>query len=598
MLSSQNIKDVRDYFNLYRKLEKELNRTAPEIEKTLKIALLSSFTITGVKEILSIKCYEIGLMPKFFVGEYNQYPQHILDEGSDLYRFNPDMVIIFIDTMSLFGEQYFSFYQLANEQRKAWAKKKSEEILSLVKRMKEKSSAKIILHNFEVPSYSPLGILDNKQDFGFIESVESLNETLRNAAKNDSRLFVFDYNLFCSRIGKQNMMDYKMYYLGDMKIDLQRMPELCNEYLAYIKPIMSLAKKCIVLDMDNTLWGGVVGEDGLEGIRLGPTPEGMPFVEFQKYLLSLFNKGVILAINSKNNPDDALEVFRKHPYAVLKEENFAAMQINWNDKVSNMKAIAEELDIGMDSLVFIDDDKLNRELVKAALPEVLVVDLPEDPCLYLKTLMGIKDFNTLQITEEDGKKGSIYVEQRKRSEFKKTVTDITDYLKGLEMVVTIETANSFNIPRISQLTQKTNQFNMTTRRYQEEDIRRFSNSNFLVLSVKVEDKFGDNGITGAAIIEKGKDKWRIDTFLLSCRVIGRKVEETLLAYIITKAKKAKAMVLSGEFIPTRKNAPARDFYKNNGFKLVKADKGSELWGYDLARTYGGCQFIKVIEAGD
>jgi len=596
MVSSRKINGISDYVNLYKDIEQEI-KNGIQGGKNIKIALLSSFTINGVKETLHIKCLQAGITPEFYVGNYNQYSQEILNTDSGLYKFNPDLAIIFIDIMSVLGEQYFLPYKIFDRHGKEWIEGKLKEVLSLIGKIKENSSAKILLHNFEIPLYSPLGILENKQKLGFIESIEALNIGLRSAAKNDSRAFIFDYNSFCSRIGKQNIMDYKMYYLGDIKINLQYIPALCDEYVAYIKPLVSITRKCIVLDLDNTLWGGIIGEDGLEGIKLGPTPKGRPFWEFQKYLLSLFNRGVILAVNSKNNFDDVSEVFKRHPYMVLKEKNFAAMQINWNDKISNMKAIAEELDIGMDSLVFIDDDKLNRDMIRKALPEVLVVDFPEDPSLYLTTLMKISDFNTLQITEEDKKRGKMYAEQRGRKEFQTTATDIEEYLKGMETVVTIEKANSFNIPRISQLTQKTNQFNMTTRRYLEEDIEKFSKGNgFIVVSVKVEDKFGDNGITGAAIVEKGTDKWRIDDFLLSCRVIGRKVEETLLAYILNEAKKGKAKILVGEFISTKKNAPARGFYKNNGFNLAKKENNNEEWEYDVEKGYTPPSFIRVVIA--
>lgn len=595
MISSREIKGVVDYFNLYRKIEQEVTDRQVQNEKVVKIAILSSFTINAIKETLFVKCCKLGILPRFYIGGYNQYSQEILDKKSGLYEFDPDLIIVFIDSRTILGEQYFLPYQFSDEQRKDWVVEKSREMQFLIQKIKDGSSAKIVLHNFEVPLHSPLGILENKQKFGFIESIEALNASLRDTFKADTQVFIFDYDSFCSRIGKQNIIDYKMYYLGDIKLNFQYIPELCNEYLAYTKPLMSLTKKCIVLDLDNTLWGGIIGEDELEGIKLGPTPEGRPFLEFQKYLLGLFNRGVILAINSKNNLDDALKVFREHPYMILKEEHFAAMQINWNDKISNMKAIVEEVNIGLDSLVFIDDDKLNREMIRDAFPEVLVVDLPEDPSLYLKTLMEINDFNTLQITHEDKKRGKMYVEERKRKEFQKIATDITEYLKGLDIVVTIEKANSFNIPRISQLTQKTNQFNMSTRRYLEEDIKQFAeNDNFLLVSVKVEDKFGDNGIIGVVMVEKDVGRWRIDTFLLSCRVIGRRIEETLLAYILEEAKKGKARILIGEFIPTKKNIPAKEFYKNNGFKLIGKDNDMEIWEYDVSEEYAFPDLIKIV----
>ena len=596
IISSREIMGIADYFNLYKDAEREIKKLKLQNSKIIKIALLSSFTVKGVKETLFIKCCEIGVVPEIYVGDYNQYSQEILDLGSGLYKFQPDLIIIFIDVITILGNNYLLPYQVSSKQRKVWVNEKLKEIASLIQKIKENSSAKILLHNFEIPLYSPLGILENKQEFGFIESIETLNTGLRDAFKRDPQVHVLDYDSFCSNIGKQNIMDYKMYFLGDIKIDLQYIPKLCDEYLAYIKPLIQSTKKCIVLDLDNTLWGGIIGEDGLNGIKLGPDPEGKPFLEFQKYLLSLFNRGIALAINSNNNLEDALKVFREHPHMILKEGNFAAMQINWNDKISNMKAIAEEINIGTDSLVFIDDDKLNREIISSAFPEVLVVDLPEDAALYLKKLMELNEFNTYQITEEDKKRGRMYAEQRKRKEFKKSASDITEYLKNLKMVATIEKANSFNIPRISQLTQKTNQFNMTTRRYTEEDINKFSRSNnFLVLSVKIEDKFGDNGVTGAVIVKKGTESWRIDTFLLSCRVIGRKVEEVLLAYVMEQAINEDAKVLLGEFIHTEKNAPALEFYKNNGFKLVKKDSNAEVWEYGLTKKYKSPDFIKVVK---
>ena len=361
--------------------------------------------------------------------------------------------------------------------------------------------------------------------------------------------------------------------------------------------LMSISKKCLVLDLDNTLWGGIVGEDGVEGIKLGPMPEGRPFLEFQKYILSLFNKGVILAINSKNNYNDVLKVFNEHPYMILKEDHFASVQINWNDKISNMKTIAQELNIGLDSFVFFDDDKLNREMIKDSLPEIKVVDLPEDYSLYLKTIEELDDFNTFQLTEEDKKKGKMYADQRRRSDFIKSTQNATEYLKGLQMKVTIEEVNKFNVSRISQLTQKTNQFNMTTRRYLEEDIKNFAlNRDFLIFSVTVEDKFGDNGITGAAIIEKCKNYFRIDTFLLSCRIIGRRIEEIMLVYILEKAKAEKVKTLLGEFIPTTKNIPAKEFFKENGFKLIKINGNIEIWEFPVETEYKSPEFIEVIKA--
>lgn len=563
--------------------------------KKIKIAVLSSSTMDGLKEALPAQCRSLGILSEVWVGGYNQYNQEILDEKSALYDFKPDLVILSIDTKSILGDSFFHYYQLSEEETQKLLKDALQRIKVLTDTITQRLNCKVILHNFEVPVHSPLGILDNKQKLGFIECIKTINLEMAKQFKESSQIFVFDYDAFCSYHGKENILDYKMYYLGDIQISFKYLPLLCKEYMSYIKPLASLTKKCIVLDLDNTLWGGVVGEDGFEGIKLGPTPEGKPFVEFQNYLLALFNRGIILAINSKNNPEDAYKVLREHPHMVLQEKHFASMRINWNDKVSNMKEIAEELDIGIDSFVFFDDDPFNREMVKTALPEVLVVDMQKDPSLYLKTLMELNDFNSFQFSKEDKQRGQMYVDQRKRQEFRSITTDITEYLRALDMVITIESANSFTIPRISQLTQKTNQFNMTTKRYSEEDIKKMAEDNkTIVFSIAVVDKFGDNGTTGVAIVKKGGKQWVIDSFLLSCRVIGRKVEETMLAYILENAKKEGAVTLLGEFIPTKKNILAKEFYGKNDFKLAQHTDDRQVWKFAVAEEYRYPDFVKVI----
>ena len=583
-----------------------------ENPKKIKIAILSSSTIKGMKKVLTEECSISGILPEIYIGEYNNYAQEIIKEDSALYKFFPDIVIVFVDTQALFGDAYFHLQdekQFSGEARRELIETQFEKINSLIKTLSERTSAKTVFHNFEVPYYSPLGILENKQEFGFQESIEELNKKLRDKFKIDKKVFIFDYNSFCSKIGKNQLRDEKMYYLADMKIDLKHLPDLAREYLSYIKSFLFLTKKCLVLDLDNTLWGGIVGEDGFENIKLGPTPEGRPFMEFQQYILNLFHSGVILAINSNNNYEDAIKVINEHPYMRLREGHFASIQINWNDKISNMREIAKQLNIGLDSLVFIDDSRVNGEIIEQSLPEVLVVHLPKDTALYRKTLIGINDFNTLEITEEDKKRGEMYIAQKERKEFQETSGNIDEYLKKLNTVVTLEKANDFTIPRIAQLTQKTNQFNMTAKIYFEENIKGFLKSNnYFIISAQVEDKFGDNGITGVAIIKKDLKQWEIDTFLLSCRVIGRAIEKVMLACIVGEAKKEGVETLVGRFISTAKNAPARDFYKNNGFESLEAGKAkvsdrkeifqgqSQRWGLDIKNIQISYpEFIKVLK---
>jgi len=521
------------------------------------------------------------------IGGYNQYNQEILDDDSKLYKFKPDIIFLFIDTKTLLGDLYFDYHTRSQNEVNALLESILCTIKKLLSKLIKKLKCKIVVHNFEVPTRSPLGIIDNKEELGFIEFVKKLNSELNDFCKNKTGVFVFDYDLFCSRHGKENILDWKMYYLGDIKIGFKYLPYLCDEYLSYVKPLCSLSKKCLVLDLDNTLWGGIIGEEGLEGIQLGPDKNGKPFYEFQKYILALFKRGIILAVNSKNNPDDVMKVLREHPYMVLKEEHFASLQVNWDDKITNMKRIAEELNIGLDSMVFFDDDPLNREMIRKSLPMVEVVEMPEDTSLYLKTIMDLNSFNSFQFSVEDKNKGRMYAEQRKRKELSSKTIDITEYLRELKMVATIQKPTGFTIPRIAQLTQKTNQFNMTTKRYSEEDIKQFLNDEHLVFSVSVKDKFGDNGIVGVSIVDKYN--WMIDTFLLSCRVIGRKIEKVMMSYILEEAIRHKAKSVMGVYIPTVKNIPAKSFYEDMGFKPIEKNK----YIYHIDKGYTYPSFIEV-----
>jgi len=586
LIATSKPKSAADYIMLARHIGGEVRQRPPESCATIRIALLSTFTITGIKEVLFTKCCAAGIMPDIYLCGYQQYAQEVLSPSSKLYLFNPDLVILFVDIQTLLGEQYLLPYTRSDAKRKRWVEEKFSEILSLVQAIKKHAKAAILLHNFNVPLHSPLGILENKQPFGLKESVESLNARIRGEFKKDPAVFVFDYDGFCSRVGKEGVTDYKMYYLADLKIDLQLLPMLSDAYLTYVKQIRAMVKKCLVLDLDNTLWGGILGEDGFEGIRLGPTLDGRPFMEFQKVILSLYHRGVILAINSKNNLDEVMRVFREHPYMLLKEKHFAAMRINWNDKVSNMESLAQELNIAMESFVFFDDDKINREIVKNVLPEVCVIDVPDDASLYIKTLLEFDGFNAMQLTNEDKQKGQMYVQQRKRLELKNCLNNIDEYLKRLETRIIVKKADAFTIPRIAQLTQKTNQFNMTTKRYLEDDIRRcLLDPRYIVLSAKVEDKFGDNGLNGTMIIEAARDVWIIDTFLLSCRVLGRGIEDALLACLLEQARKTGVKTVIGKFIPTEKNAPAKDFYKKSGFTLAKNENRTEHWERAASMPY-------------
>jgi len=551
-----------------------------KFEKKIRIAILSSFTLNGLIETLKVKCAEQQVNCTGFVSGYNQYNQDILNKNSDLYHFSPELSFLILDTRTILGNLFYSTYSLTTSQRKEFVENKVNELLDLARVFVKTSQAKLIISNFVIPTYSPFGIFENKTEFGIREMTESLNMKLANKIMNEPSIYLYDFNGFITRYGEKNTFDYRQYFYGDIKIAFNYIPFLAHDLIGYIKPVLGLNRKCIVIDLDNTLWGGVVGEDGFDGIKIGDDSIGRAYVEFQKRLLALHERGIILAINSKNNFDDAIKVLNEHPNMILREEHFACLKINWNDKVSNMKEIANELNIGLDSMVFFDDDPVNREFIKTNVPQVLTVDLPNDPSDFADVLIMMNDFNVLQITDEDKKRGKMYLQQRKRTELEKSSSNIEEFLKQLNVEVKIKQADEFTIPRISQLTLKTNQFNLTTQRYQEEEIRKFINDpNKIVGCAQVVDKFGDNGITGVFIVNKdNSSEWTLDTFLLSCRVMGRGVEDGMLNHIITKAKNEGVKKLIGRFISTKKNKPAENFLPNFGF-----NKEGNFWTYSIEK---------------
>jgi FkbH-like protein len=569
----QNEQKLSHYINAAKSVNIE------KYEKKIRVALLGTFTLNGMEETIRVKCAEINVGCLSYVAGYNQYNQEILNSESKLYKFNPDITFLVLDTRSILGKLYHFPYSIQDIERRQFIENRIAEIADLIKSFTEKSKSKLIITNLVLPNYSPYGIYETKTDYGLQEMIIDFNNKLRIIARSQESSYLYDFNGFASRFGEQKVFDFRQFFIGDIKISFDFIPYLIHDWIGYIKAVLGLTKKCIVLDLDNTLWGGIIGEDGFDGIKLGSGPIGKAFVEFQNLLLALHKRGVILAINSKNNSEDALRVIREHPDMVLKEDHFSCMKINWNDKVDNMLEIASELNIGLDSIVFFDDDPVNREYVRVNLPQVLTVEIPQDASEYSQVLMSMNDFDVLKITDEDTSRGKMYSQDKQRKEFEKSAPNLGDFLKQLDIKLRIKKANDFTIPRISQLTLKTNQFNLTTRRYQEEDIRKFvaNQEGYLVGCGQIEDKFGDNGITGVFIVKKeNKSEWIIDTFLLSCRIMGRGIEDGILSHILQRAKDEGVSIVKGEFIPTKKNRPCEGFLSDYGFR-----KEGNYWIYDL-----------------
>mgnify|MGYP001052224790 CR=1 FL=1 len=575
-----------NYWNAYKRVQR-LNLEALNIpdEKKIKVALLGSFTIDPLGMYIDIKSRLVGLYPEVYIGPFNQYQQEILDNGSKLYAFKPDVVILAVQAESLLGGDFFSEFVKASgkEQYQTEIIDQFEKLLSL---LTSRIDALILVNNFMVPSFTPLGILDNKVDMGLKSFFYGLNQKLTDLYKESNQVYVVDLEGVASKHGKSRCLNFQMYYRGSFVFGESFLPVIADEYMGYIKALKNLSRKCIVLDLDNVLWGGIIGEDGFEGIRLGKDSPGNAYVDFQRLLLSYYNRGIILAINSKNNYEDAIKVIREHPHMVLREKHFAAMRINWQDKIQNMIELAKEIDIGLDSMAFVDDNPREREQIKQALPQVLVVDMPASPFLYRQALESLNDFNVLALTEEDKMRGEMYYARRMRKQLEKSMVSLEYFLRSLEMKVAIKHADDFSLPRIARLVNKTNQFNLTTRRYTDIEIEKMrkNRDEFHIYSLQVIDKFGDEGIVGVAIVRKEPQTWILDSFLMSCRVIGRKVETAFLAKIVADARKKGISTIVGDYIPTQKNAPVKGFYSDHGFEKFQQEGDLSRWRLDLTRS--------------
>jgi len=562
-----------NYWNAYKRIQKlDIKVTDVPNEKRIKIALLSSFTIDPLSMYLDIKCRFAGLYPEIYIAPFNQYQQEILNTSSKLYAFKPEVVILAVQAESTLPEDFFSQYaKVPKQEKEKYQVEIMERFKTLTSLLTSRINALVLINNFIIPSFTPLGVLDNKVDIGLKNFFHLLNKRLTGLYLKDKQVYVVDFDGVASRHGKSRCLNYEMYYRGSFGISESFLPAVADEYMGYIKALKNLTRKCIVLDLDNTLWGGIIGEDGIDGIQLGKDPPGNAFVDFQRLLLNYYSRGIILAINSKNNYDDAIKVIRDSPHMILREKNFAAMRINWQDKVENMIELAKEINIGLDTMVFVDENPHEREQVRQALPQVLVVDMPSSPFLFRQVLEDLNDFNTLALTEEDKMRGEMYYASRMRSEFQKSMVSLEDFLMSLEMKAVVKQADDLSLPRVTSLVNKTNQFNLTTRRYTTNEIKKMKEEKdkFSLYTLQVIDRFGDEGIVGVAIVRKELKTWVIDSFLMSCRVIGRKLETAFVASILADAKRSSVSTIIGEYIPTKKNEPAKSFYPDHKFSKHK-----------------------------
>jgi FkbH-like protein len=566
------------YITAARRLDEIVGQTLPEI----RIAILRNIIIEPIAPYLKVHCSRLGMQLSLQLGNYDNLQQDVFQAASPLFEFKPDIVVLALRLQLLAPKLVLGYTSLTAAEVEELSVTVLDRVQDLVQAIRKRSTALILVHNFEQPAWPAYGILDAQWSHGQRNAIARLNQRLAESLQAIGSAFTVDVEGALSRLGYDRAIDDRYWHVGRAPYRPPLLEQLSREYVRFAAALKGKNKKCLVLDCDNTLWGGIIGEDGIHGIHLGADHPGSAYLEFQQAILDFYHRGILLAINSKNNEREVLDVLEKHPASLLKSGHFVAKRINWNDKATNLREIAAELRIGTDSLVFVDDNPAECAYVRRALPEIEVVQLPPDPTGYRRLLQSLDWFDTLALTEEDRKRSGMYQQEVQRQQLRQGSDSIEDYLRSLEMNVQIAKADDYSIPRIAQLTQKTNQFNVTTRRYTEQDVRLMKDDPaFDVLYAAVQDRFSDNGIIAVAIVGYENDLARIDTFLMSCRVIGRGIEQTLLATVLQAARERGCRFVQGEYIATTKNEPAKNLFAQSGFTSVEHPERN-LWTRDLS----------------
>lgn len=545
-----------------------------ENKNIFRLGILGGHTTDLFLQALPAVAMRHGLYVDIVSSDYDNIVQEVLDKNSNFNKHKYDAVLLSIDYRNLFFEKDDRL-------------DRSAELIKTIKEAVSKNlNCPIIFQNISCPPIQLHGSYDKLNKHSLRKQIEDFNSFLYNFIQNNGD-YLFDVSTLSEIIGTQNWFDFKYWALAKVPFSPNFIPIYLEFLSRILRAIKGLSKKCLVLDLDNTIWGGVIGDDGLDGIKLGQGDSiSEAFLEFQKIITKLKESGVILAVCSKNNEDIARLPFKKHKDMIIKEKDISAFYANWDDKALNIQKIAKDLNIGLDSIVFFDDNPVEREFIRRNLPEVSVPELPnEDPALYSQTLLHAGYFETVLLSLEDKNRSGLYENNSKRLELKNKIESIDDYLKELDMTIEIDNFNNSSLTRVTQLINKTNQFNLTTKRYTFQQIKDLSiNKNFLTIQARVTDRFGDNGIIAILIVELKNNSFNIDTWLMSCRVLSRKIEHVLFDELITYAKKKKIKTIEGAYIKTEKNLLVKDHYQKFGFKLVEQNDFLSKWILEI-KTY-------------
>lgn len=531
--------------------------------KSYKFAILGDFATQHLTIAVRGYAYEAGYAFDVYNADYNQIYAQILDSDSELFAMAPSTVLMAMCTEKM----YEKFCSTPVEERHTFAERVANEIQMLWDALQKRLPARIIQTLFLEMDDKTFGNYGLKVESSFHYQIKKLNYMLTLYCLEYKNITLLDVNTIAYELGKERFQETKMYYIAKIPFSQEGLSHIAKNIVGIVSAADGRIKKCVVLDLDNTLWGGVIGDDGIDGIQIGELGLGHAFADFQCWLKELKNRGIILAVCSKNNENTAKEPFEKHPEMVLRLDDISIFVANWSDKATNIRYIQKTLNIGMDSMVFLDDNAFERNLVRELIPEITVPELPEDPAQYVNYLKRCNLFETATYSSEDQNRTKQYQAETNRIELEKQFESFDDYLIGLNMFATVRPFDTYHFPRIAQLSQRSNQFNLRTVRYTEEQVKCLSESkDHITLYFTLKDKFGDYGLTSVVVLDKlDEERLFISQWFMSCRVLKRGMEEFVINKVITTAKANGYQQVIGEYLPTVKNKMVETIYEKMGF---------------------------------
>ena len=552
----------------FAELEKNCKKSTDTCTDFYSLAILGNCATQHLAKAIKGYAYEEKIALHVFDADYNQIDAQVMDNNSELYQMTPDFTLFWLCTEKL----YEAFCQSTN--RSDFANQIIMYLEGYWNRVNQQYKTTILQFNFTQIDDRVFGNYGNKTPDSFLFQIRKLNYLLMEKCTQYKNVFIIDIDYLQQIYGEYGIKENKMYYIAKIPLSTKILPEVAKQTIDVIKAMKGKMKKCVILDLDNTLWGGVIGDDGLENIQIGELGLGHAFSEFQMWLKELQKRGIILAVCSKNEEVVAKEPFLHHPEMVLHMEDIAMFVANWEDKASNIKKIQDTLNIGMDSIVFFDDNPFERNLVKSMIPDITVPDLPEDPSQYLEYVKLLNLFETAAYSETDKNRTKQYQEEIGRVNLQKQFSSYSEYLESLEMVAEAKPFDKFHFSRIAQLTQRSNQFNLRTVRYTEQEIEQLAKEKeHLTLYFTLKDKFGDYGLISVVVLDKQPENTLfISEWLMSCRVLKRGMEEFILDEIIRTAEENGFKKVIGEYIRTPKNNMVSELYKKMGFHEVEKDR--------------------------